>query len=75
MTICHGLDHLDTEVSRISFTVGLLFTNSIKEITSRHEFHHNKIAVLFVKEIDQRNDVSVLDGSQNGDFIVNGSIV
>ena len=75
VTVGHGLEHLRGQVSGISLTVGLLFTNSIKEITTAHEFHDNKVAVLLVKKVNQGNNVGMLQRREDGNLIVDGSIV
>lgn len=75
MTVGHGLEHLDNEIAGIGFTVRLLFTDAIKEISSTHEFHDDKVAILFIKEVDQRNNVGMIQTCKNRHFVVNGRIV
>lgn len=75
MAVGHGLEHLGRQITGISLTVGLLFTNSIKEITTAHEFHDNKVTVLLIEKVNQRCYVGVLQGSEDGNFIVDGSVI
>lgn len=71
----HSLEHLDDEIAGIGFAVGFLFPDPIKEITTTHEFHDNKVAVLLVEEINNGYNVRVVETGKNGDLVVDGSIV
>ena len=75
MAIGHGLEHFDSEVTSIFFGVGFLFTDSVKEITSAHEFHHEEVTILFFEKINQWNNVGMREGGHDGNFVVNGSVV
>lgn len=75
MAICHSFEHLDDKITRIGLRIRLLFTDSIKEITSTHQFHDEEVTVLLVKEINERDDVRVVKRSKNGDFIIDSSII
>jgi hypothetical protein len=75
MAVGHGLEHLGRQITGIGLTVGLLFTNSIKEISTTHEFHDDEITISLIKEINQGCYVSMLQGSQNGNFVVDSCII
>lgn len=75
VTVRHSLEHLDDEITSIGFRVRLLFTDSVKEIATAHELHDDEIAVLLVKKVNERDNVRVVEASENGDFVVNGRVV
>jgi hypothetical protein len=75
VAVRHRLEHLDNEIASIGFGVRLLLTDSVKEISTAHELHDDKVAVLFVKEVNEGYNVRMAQTSENGTFIIDRSIV
>ena len=75
VAVSHRLEHLDNEIAGIGLGIRLLFTDSVEQITPTHEFHDEKVAILLVKKVDQGDNMRMVQGGKNGDFIVNGGIV
>ena len=60
MAVGHGLEHFGAQISGVGFRVGLLFSNPVKQIPTRHEFHDDKVTVLFLKEINEGYNVGMV---------------
>jgi hypothetical protein len=75
VTVRHSLEHLDNKIASVGFGVSLLFTDSVKEIPSTHELHDDKVAVLFVKKVNEGYNVRMVQASEDGDFVENSGVI
>jgi hypothetical protein len=75
VTIFHGFQHFSAQVTGILLAVTCLETDPVKQISSGHEFHNDKIAVLLLEKVNEGNHILMAQRGKDGDLVIDGRIV